>query len=152
MGLKDIVIGIVLFTLFVFAILNFGIQFPLENGASQTILNNTRIAEYNTAVEGNLSLTEPQFNVSQNVFTRTPQSEGQTQEFFNPLSLRSIGLGIISVPKIIFFLTIDLVQDTIFGGDSSQNKFIIILGILGSLTFVIATLYIVRWIRSGEVD
>lgn len=153
MGLKGIIIGLTLSAIIIMAMVNFGIQFGQENGAQDNIADDSRISRFRGNLEGNITDIEPNINTSTGQFFSTPASQGDNQDFFDPLSLRGIARSILSIPTLIFNLTIGLALDIIFGGTSSANwRFVTIFIVLGALLSAIILFYIVRWIRSGEFE
>lgn len=147
MGLKNLTISMILIFLFVIAIVSFGVGITSDSGASRSITDDDSISNLfnnvSSASSGYNSNSDLGIQAYKNSTTvvggDTPQKS--TEE--------SLFTSIYRVPQQTFGIVFNFIYIKIFGGDTA---FLIIFTTIASFIAVLFVAYVVRAIRSGEVD
>ena len=143
-GLQAVIIGFILVGLFSFSLINFAINSSEDNPSNQSILNDSSIAEY----RANLTTTFGEYGSSTNDSQESfSASTLVPSAFVVPLeAVTGIWKSMVKFPKLIFDMSIDVINKNIFGASS---EFRIVFTIISALVVVIIFMYVYQWIKTG---
>ncbi len=145
-GIKQIGLSLLMVGVFVFAMLNFGVNLATDNNANQSISDNPSVGNFIGNLSTNLDSYDEQVNASQESFSRSKPTVGG--ESLQIESVASIWSTLLTIPFTLFNLTLGFILTNIFGGSGGGFAFVFTI-ILAAVSAVIL-LYAWKWIRSGD--
>ena len=145
-GIRQVGLSLLAIGVFVFAMLNFGVDLASDNNANQSISDNPSIGNFIGNLSTNLDNYDEQVNASQESFSKSKPTVGG--ESLQIESVASIWKTLISIPFALYNLTLGFILTNIFGGSGGGFAFIMTI-LLAGLSAVII-LFAWKWIRSGD--
>jgi hypothetical protein len=141
--LISVVIALIVFGLFTFSFLSFGIYSATYNNPSQSIINDPEIGQYLTDINESLISVAGQSNTVEGAVGNSSITVGSQVNLLD--STRSIWKIILIVPKTVYALTAGLIIEKIGG-----NGISVILGVLGAILIFVFVFGVIRLIARGE--
>lgn len=145
-GLKSLAISFTLVGIFVFAMLFFGIQLASDNASNQSIADDASVGVFRTTLNSTFITYSDQINASESSFSNTEPTVGVLG--LQLVSVSSIWKSIVTLPILIYRLTLGLIVEKIFG----DINFFPVFTIMTALVVLVAVLYAWKWIRGGDPD
>lgn len=150
-GFKGIVIPLLLAGVFAFAMISFGVQMQLDNSASSTLLNNTRINSTYTSLITNLNDTQTVYQQQAEDFSSDQPEESRGGESILLISIVGAWNVFSKAPVALYDITVGLAFDILFGG-SEESGFGLVFGILAAILILSLVLFAWKLIRTGDPE
>ena len=150
MGLKSLGISLVLIMVGSFAAIMFAIGFAQDNGATQSLGDDPFIDELSSNLSSNLGQYGSDAEDAVVSFSNsTPTVGSDSLQIESTANNWRSGLssGARSLNNVLTYIL-----NTVFGGSSSQNNFMLVFGVVSALIVILAILYAWAWIRGGIFD
>lgn len=148
MGFKDIFISLILISAVAMALLTFAINFGIENGAKDNIINDSTIRDSVKDINDTLVSTSNDANSSSQTFKKGSENQVVGQEAIQVESITDVKDTLITSPYGAFKITLNLIFVKIFG----DSAFSVMFGLVTAIVLGLIIIYGWKLIRLGDPD
>lgn len=141
-GFKSNIIYLLLFGLFVIALINVGVYLAAQNGANQSILDDDSLASYKSSLQENLTQSYSDISSSNTVLENSSITTTTSIPFFS--STQGIWKTVKTIPITVYNLTIGLAMKKIFGDSAG-----LVTAVISAIMIIIILFGVVAWIATG---
>lgn len=144
-GLKSMIITFLIIGLFSFALISFGVNFPDNNLANQSLLDDQRINTSYSQLSTELQDTKTTSEAQLDVLEETEAETGSENVVFR--SVASVWKAFKSMSIGLFNIVFGLIFDVLLG-----QAFVAVVGVIGAIVTLLIAFYVWKWVRTGDPD
>jgi hypothetical protein len=134
-----------LFGLFAIALITFGISIAEQNNPAQSIANAPSIMSYKNSIESDLSKNYKSFNESEDSFSESDTTLGNSQSGIIINSISGIWKDLKGGSVLIINLSFGFIQKTLFG-----SEFLIVFNVISGILIFITLIAVIKLVMQGE--